>query len=254
MSDRDPGVWFARPPVGVVALFCFPAAGHGTRMFRTWERAFPPTVAPLPLRLPARERRIADPLPDTLTGLAAEVGAAVAEFATGRQTPYAFAGHSLGAWLMYETAKWLRTAGVRMPCHLFASGQLPPDRPRAGVRLHELSDESLLADLRQRGLVPAEVVTDPDLRELVLPAIRDDFRLLETYQWTPGERLHVPLTAARGRGDDGLGGDDLSGWREHTTAAATVVAFDGTHFFCTGQSVREFTGLVTATLEPFLAE
>ena len=77
----------------------------------------------------------------------------------------------------------------------------------------------------------ADVLRDPELLELVLPALRADYRLVEEYQYTPGPRLGCPLMVLAGREDSATTRHGLESWAEQTTAPLQIRYFEGGHFF-----------------------
>src|SRR5438128_2230867 len=56
--------WLTRPkpnPQAHLRLFCFPHAGGGASMFRSWPDALPPDIEVCPVQLPGRESRLLEP-------------------------------------------------------------------------------------------------------------------------------------------------------------------------------------------------
>src|SRR5262249_32070036 len=75
-------------------LFCFHHAGGTASAFRTWRGELGPAVAVLPVQLPGRERRAAEP---RFTQMAALVADLDRHLDGMLDPPYAFYGHSMGA-------------------------------------------------------------------------------------------------------------------------------------------------------------
>src|ERR1041385_8512102 len=117
---RNPWLGGAGAPAGArLRLFCFPYAGAGAHAFRTWKGALPPDVAVLPLHVPGRGSRLAEPAFTRNEDLAA----ALLDGLAGELTPpFAFFGHSMGALVAYEAARQLRDAGRPGPLRLFVAG------------------------------------------------------------------------------------------------------------------------------------
>jgi medium-chain acyl-[acyl-carrier-protein] hydrolase len=69
------------------------------------------------------------------------------------------------------------------------------------------------------------------LLQLILPSLRADFAVSQTYNYTDGPPLSSPLTIFGGLEDDVATRETLSGWREHTTAAFSLSMLPGKHFF-----------------------
>jgi medium-chain acyl-[acyl-carrier-protein] hydrolase len=77
---------------------------------------------------------------------------------------------------------------------------------------------------------PREVLEDAELRQLLLPMLRADFAVCQTYEYQPGPPLHCPVTAFGGL-QDKVGREELEGWRELTTSEFKLRMFAGDHFF-----------------------
>lgn len=113
--------------------------------------------------------------------------------------PAALFGHSMGAVLAYEVARLLQERGSA-PAHVFASGARPP-HDRGDDRVADQDDDGVVAEMIKLGGTDAEALRDPELRELVLPYVRNDFALIEDYAHRDGTRLAVPVTAIIGDSD-----------------------------------------------------
>jgi len=67
--------------------------------------------------------------------------------------------------------------------------------------------------------------------QLMLPLLRADFSVCETYQYYEEPALDCPITVFGGIGDREVPAAALPPWREHTTAAFSLHMFPGDHFF-----------------------
>ena len=114
-------------------------------------------------------------------------------------TPFVFFGHSLGAMTSFEVARRLRRAGQPMPLRMFASAHRAPHLPHPHPILHGLADKEFIDQLcRQYGGIPQAVLDNPDLVELMLPCLRADFTVFETYSYGDEAPLPCPITAFGG--------------------------------------------------------
>jgi surfactin synthase thioesterase subunit len=153
------------------------------------------------------------------------------EIAPFLDRPYALFGHSFGGLVAFEVARRLRAAGVQPPLALVVVGTPPPHLTGADRPLHERSDEELVAELQRLNGTPAEVLADPDLLRLVLPIVRADLAVMESYEHRPDRPLDCAIAAVGAEDDRLVPPSRLSGWGKHTTAAATVDVLPGDHFF-----------------------
>jgi medium-chain acyl-[acyl-carrier-protein] hydrolase len=145
--------------------------------------------------------------------------------------PFAFLGHSLGALVAFELARRLGRVGGPQPTRLFASGCAAPHLLKPGRMLHQLADAEFRAELRRFNGTPPAILAHDELMSLLLPTLRADFALVETYRFATGPRLNCPLEAWGGRNDQTVGPDELHAWREQTTGPARLRIVPGDHFF-----------------------
>lgn len=226
--------WFRRHPAATgprLRLVCLPHAGGAASYFHSWGAAFGPEVEVLAARYPGRQDRIADPMPDDMGSLADAVSAALPPYL---DRPLALFGHSMGASLAYEVALRLEDRhGVR-PAGLFVSGREAPHRvtPRD---LHLRDDRQLVAEVRRLGGADAALLEDPELRELVLPAIRSDFKVAGTYRAPAPVPVGCPVVAYVGDDDPDVEVDEMALWSEVATGGFSLQVFPGGHFYLDAQ-------------------
>jgi medium-chain acyl-[acyl-carrier-protein] hydrolase len=144
--------------------------------------------------------------------------------------PFAFFGHSMGALVGFELARQLRRQNSPKPNHLFVSGCFAPDIPDP-YPLHNLPDSELLEGLRRLNGMPQEALENAELMRLILPTLRADCTVTETYDYTNEPSLDCSISAFGGLQDDLVSRDHLEAWRKQTTASFSLRMFPGDHFF-----------------------
>jgi surfactin synthase thioesterase subunit len=228
MTSSEAGRWLPFPrPAGEVRLFCIPHAGGGASSFRPWIGSIP-GVAVCPVQLPAREARFRDEPHLSMGPLAAAIADVVLAAADG---PYAIYGHSLGALTGFETVREIRRRGARMPVHLFVSGCTAPQVQDSLLpNVHDASDEEVVALLRRLGGTPESLLDNPDLFGLILPAIRADLTVKETYRYVPAPPLDLPLTVLGADNDPRASAEASAAWSEQTAGAFTLHNVGEGHF------------------------
>jgi len=226
-----PDTWIAcrKPnPKARLRLFCFPYAGSGAAIFRTWPDSFPADVEICPVQFPGRGTRLAD---TPFTQLAPLVDALAQALLPLLDKPFAFFGHSLGALVGFELARQLRRQSGVQPVRLFVSADRAPQISRPDRSIHALPESDLLAELRCLNGIPAKVLDDAELMQIMLPILRADLSVYETYIYSPEPPLTCPIAAFGGLQDHRVSRGDLEAWREQTTVAFSLQMFPGDHFF-----------------------
>jgi medium-chain acyl-[acyl-carrier-protein] hydrolase len=245
----DPAKWLKRvQPSAVprVQLYCLAYAGGGASVYRPWKEGLPADIQVNAVQLPGHEERLMEPPIEC----ARAAGAALAEVIESDRTgPYALFGYSMGALVAFEAARELRRRGVPAPQHLFAAAMRAPQVPPTNAGLHALPEDEFLAEVGRRyEAVPAEVVAEPDLLALLLPTLRADMAVCDTYTFSEEPRLECPVSVLAGEGDANITPEQLRGWGEVGVGPAEEHWFPGGHFFMRDQ-LAEVHAVVIAGLQ-----
>jgi surfactin synthase thioesterase subunit len=229
-------------------LFCFPFAGGGSAVYRNWAQFLDPTIEVVAIEPPGRLGRITEtPIAD----MNEFVVQLLSEMQELFDRPFAFFGHCLGALTMYETARRLvRTTTVR-PDHLFASGARPPDRITDQNSFEERVMHDLLKLAEFRISLPAyaqpddvfaelirhfniqateQLLSDPELRRLMLPVVRAEFQMATDYQFVREPPWEIPITCFAAKGDPYVSRHHALGWGRFTNSRLQVHIREGAHF------------------------
>jgi medium-chain acyl-[acyl-carrier-protein] hydrolase len=216
-------------PAAQLRLFCLPHAGVGASIYHPWSRLLPPEIQICPVQLPGRENRIrerpATRLPDLIRGLADAVD-------PGLDLPFAIFGHSMGAAIGFELARELRRRNRGTPRRLVMSGGRAPHLPPRLTPLAGLQAGQFLEAVQERyGCFSSEILQAREMLDLVLPILRADLKLFETYQCTVEPPLDCPVSVFGGIEDATVTQDELADWSCHTTAGFDLCMLPGGHFF-----------------------
>jgi medium-chain acyl-[acyl-carrier-protein] hydrolase len=211
-----------------VRLFCFPYAGGNESAFRHWQQNLPESIEVLPVQLPGRGGRMKEPPYSELQPL---VRAAREALAAEMEKPFAFFGHSMGGLIAFELARELRKQHGVQPVHLFISAKCSPRQGPEDPAVGQLSDAALIEVLKRYEGTARELLNDPELMQLILPIIRADMAVCDSYVYEPGPPLECPITVFGGLEDHVCSRACLESWQEHTQGTFTLRMLPGGHFF-----------------------
>jgi medium-chain acyl-[acyl-carrier-protein] hydrolase len=175
------------------------------------------------------------------------VEAAAASLLPYFDKPFAFFGHSMGALISFELARLLRKKYGVQPVHLFVSGHRAPQLEDRHEKVHDLPDDQLVQKLNRLDGTPKEALEHPELMQVLLPILRADFAICETYQYTNEPPLAAPVLAFGGMEDEEAGPDQLKPWKAQTSGSCSVQMFPGGHFFL-HTAETELLGAITRRL------
>jgi medium-chain acyl-[acyl-carrier-protein] hydrolase len=85
--------------------------------------------------------------------------------------------------------------------------------------------------LERRQGIPAEVLAETELLNLLLPMVRADFKLHETAEYHDEPPLACSITTFGGSQDPIVSPEALSAWSVQTAGSFKQLAFPGNHFF-----------------------
>jgi len=209
-------------------LFCFPYAGGGSEVFRAWSVTLPESVEVCSVQLPGHGARFREQPLRRFGPLIKAIAEALAPYLN---KPFAFFGHSMGATIAFETARELRRTRRPFPSHLFVSGGRAPSIPYRGLLTYNLPEQEFIEELRRLNGTPQEVIEHCELMQIMLPLLRADFELIQTYVYRPEPPLACPITAFGGSQDRNVSCADMEGWREQTSCSFSMQRITGDHFF-----------------------
>lgn len=212
----------------LLRLFCFPYAGGSAHVFRDWQRYLAPEIDVCLVHLPGRAQRIDDPLHTRLPALVGEVADAIC---TQINEPFAFYGHSMGGLISFELVRELRRRRCEMPGHLFISATPAPVVKKDLPHTFNLPPAEFIAEIRRYNGTPEGLFDYPELQETLLPLLRADCQMTETYEYLAGSSLDCPITVYGGEKDEVVSAKNLAAWGQLTSAKCEIRVFPGDHFF-----------------------
>ncbi|MGW0915207.1 thioesterase II family protein [Streptomyces sp. NPDC002784] len=219
----------------LIRLVCCPHSGGWAESFLPWrdhlvglaDKTGRDGVDLLAVQYPGHGNRGAEAPADGVHAIADAVHAELAALPPARLVLF---GHSFGAMVAYETARRVETTG-HPPALLAVSGARAPGDPEIRVGDSALPDEQLWQRVRQLGGLDPLVAAEPELRDLVLPALRADIAAHERYVCAPPSALiRTPIRCYTGADDPFASGTAGAGWAARTTGPTVVRTRRGGHF------------------------
>jgi len=228
------GAWLRRRPgrpPGGRRIVCFPHAGGGASFFRPWHDCLPPDagVELLAVQYPGREERSKHPPIDDMDRLADGIAGALAGCL---DEPLVLFGHSMGAAVAYEVALRIGARTRHRLRGLILSAQ-PGPRHFVPGSFHQQTDEALWNDtLSFFNGVAGALQGSQALRRLMVPILRNDYRLIETYRPRPGATVDCPVVVCLGDSDPHLTIEAARGWQDVAGGTFDLRVFPGgDHFY-----------------------
>jgi medium-chain acyl-[acyl-carrier-protein] hydrolase len=226
-------------------LVCLPYSGGRASVFNGLAAELPGEVELWAIELPGHGRRLGEapltrlgPLVEQLTDVLAE---------RVRQ-PFVLLGYSVGALIGFEATRELARRGGPGPRALFVAAARAPHLRSARPPLHELSRAQLVEGLHRLAGHRNELLDNEELVDVMLPVLRADLGLDETYAHHRGDPLDCPIAAFGGSEDWSVSPPNLEAWREHTTGDFSATILPGGHFFL-DSSRGLFAEALTAEIE-----
>ena len=213
-----------------VELVCFHHAGGGAASFHPLRRALAVMGVEVKLTtviLPGRGSRSDEPryvdAEACVRGLADELDDLLSR-------PHVLLGHSMGAVLAYSLAQQRIARGLRAPEAVIVAAYFAPHLHGPVHDLHLGEDHELAMELARYGGLPDEILSRPEWLELLIPVVRDDLRICQSYRLSAEPPLPCPLHVFGSRNDPLAPPDTLAAWASHSAQPQPVRLFAGDHF------------------------
>jgi medium-chain acyl-[acyl-carrier-protein] hydrolase len=246
-ETRDRGRWvvvFNPQPRPRMRLVCFPYAGGDANIFRPWAGEMPDGIELIGVQYPGRGTNQGVPPINSCDQMVSQLRAVLDPFLG---IEFAFFGHSNGALISFEVARSLSAETKSRMRHLFFSAKSAPHVLDKRARISGLDDENFVRAISELGGTPAVVLNDAWLVQTLLPRLRADFALGETYVYRPSAPLDCEVSILRGENDDWVDDESARRWSELTTGRVRHCSVEAGHFFLHTHK-RQVLALVRAVL------
>ncbi|MGG3284403.1 thioesterase II family protein [Paenibacillus solani] len=214
-------------------MICLPYAGGNASIYHEWAELFPKELEVLAIQLPGRGSRFVE---DRYTEVDRLIPALLNELVPFTDKPLMLFGHSMGALLCYELAHQLMKLETGALQHLFVSAYRAPQLASDRKELrHDLPAHELKQFFRKLNGIPAEIMNNDDMMNFILPILRADVQLCDTYTYQERPPLPCGITAFGGSADPEVNLHQLQAWKELTASEFNLHMLPGDHFFIHSQ-------------------
>lgn len=223
--------WIVKPKPNASAqlkLICLPFAGGGSNSFRNWVQYLPKQIELVAIEIPGRGQRLAEPLRNRMAQLVPDIAKALQD---ELDRPFAIFGHSMGTLLGIELTHHLRELNHHEASHLFFSGRGAPQLPSKEKPIHQLPEDAFVTQIRNYNGTPKEVLDHEELMNLMVPILRADFEVCETFIYKERSILSCPISVYGGLQDNAAPREALQAWAKLTNGPFNLRMFPGDHFF-----------------------
>jgi len=208
-------------------LFCFHHAGGSASVYRYWvERD--PRVAVVPVELPGKATRMSEQWIDDFSLLVRSLADNIHLLAHG--VPVVLYGHSMGAALAYQCAAHLQETYHHVPLAVVVAARQAPGEVVEGEYRSCMGLAALREELVKVGGTPPEILADEALMEVLLPSVRRDYALHESFCHA-STVLRCPILALAGSEDPTVTPQMMEKWSQYTSASFMLKTVPGGHFF-----------------------
>lgn len=219
-------------PQPKLRLFCFPYAGAGPSVYRKWGAQLPASVELVGVHYPGREARAGEPPYTDFGQLVNQLRGAIMPHL---DVPFAFFGHSMGAYVSFALTRALHELHGMQPEHLFLSGAGAPHAPEARP-IHALPSRQFLTEVIRMNGIPKELLASPEMLSYLLPVLRADFTACENFSDPRTGSLRCPLTVFGGTCDPRVSREKIDAWRDYADSTIAINMVEGDHFFLNEQT------------------
>jgi medium-chain acyl-[acyl-carrier-protein] hydrolase len=221
-------IYIPKPnPSALIRLVCFPYAGGSSSTYLSWQRYFHTNIEIAVVQLPGRGIRSLEKPYESMAELVKHVFLAMEKLPF---RPSIFFGHSMGACVAYEVTLMLHRFGYPLPFQFVASGSIAPCVSRTKLQTYSLPDDEFVAKISELNGSSKEVLQNCEMMQYILPALRADFKIIETYR--NRSRFAIPTRVCVIAGeDDEIALPEIEAWFTLFDERNDLKWVSGGHFF-----------------------
>jgi medium-chain acyl-[acyl-carrier-protein] hydrolase len=217
-----------RPKTPDVRIICFSSAGGSAFQFRQWDSHASGRSEFLGIQIPGHDERFREPLLRRADAIIENIGPSLLGVS---DRPFVLFGHSLGALLAFEFARWARRQGAAGPMRLIVASRSSPRVKPEYAPVHELPEQDFMRVLRLYGGTTDSILENQEVMRHFVPIIRADLEVNRLYSYRREPPFEFPITAIWGDSDPVTTKAEVEGWCAETNGVFNLMTVPGGHFF-----------------------
>lgn len=226
-------------------LFCLPYAGGSETIYYKWKNHLNSIIILYPIKLKGRGKRFSETLYGSLEEAVDDIFDIIKDKI--QDSDYAIYGHSMGSLLAYELYYKISDSNYRKPTHIFFSGHKAPSNIGTRENTYSLPDSDFMKKIMELGGTPEELMNNQELLQIFLPIIRNDFKILETYNYEERDtKIECDVSILNGK-QDFISLEAILAWKNHLCRGFKVYNFEGNHFFI-NSNIENICSIINTTL------
>lgn len=226
-------------------LFCLPYAGGSEVIYHKWKKYLHPSIQLVPIELKGRGKRFSEIFYNDIEEAVDDIFEIIKDKIVDDN--YAIYGHSMGSLLAYELYYKISELNLKKPKHMFFSGYKAPSIIRKRENIYTLSDHDFASKIMELGGTPEALMNNPVLLQIFLPILRNDFKILETYNYEDKKNMiECNISILNGK-QDSINSEEILAWKNHACRDFEVYSFEGNHFYI-NNNVGNIISIINAAL------
>ena len=210
-------------------VFFLPYAGGSSMNYQSLFGCFSDEIEPIGLELAGRGKRYGEEFYASVDEAANDMMRLIRDDIDTED--YAIFGHSMGATIAFELYYQIEAMGLKLPKCLFISGRPSPNSFHQKINIMEYDDETFIKLISLYGGLPQEF-ENHELRSILLPVLRADFKMLDEYVYQEKEnKIKSELIVLCGESDFSANKVESLKWEDFSEGRFTIYTFAEGHFF-----------------------